>query len=194
MAVTVPKSAGSVKVEIPVEKVTPSTVAILVRADGTEELVKTSVVTGDGVALKLDGSATVKIIDNAKNFTDTNGHWAGARFDGEDTTGGSVWYEKGMEWAKRNGVSDGSNPDGNITREQLATMLWKYAGSPAAAGGMDRFPDAGKVADYASDAMCWAVENGLISGMGDGTLNPQGNATRAQLAVILMQYCKNVAR
>ena len=64
----------------------------------------------------------------------------------------------------------------------------------AAAGGMDRFPDAGKVADYASDAMCWAVENGLISGMGDGTLNPQGNATRAQLAVILMQYCKNVAR
>ena len=229
VAVTVPKSAGSVKVEIPVEKVTPSTVAILVRADGTEELVKTSVVTGDGVALKLDGSATVKIIDNAKNFTDTNGHWAGAaidfvtaremfagttaatftpdanmtraqmmtvlaRFDGEDTTGGSVWYEKGMEWAKRNGVSDGSNPDGNITREQLATMLWKYAGSPAAAGGMDRFPDAGKVADYASDAMCWAVENGLISGMGDGTLNPQGNATRAQLAVILMQYCKNVAR
>ena len=171
----------------------------------------------------------MKIIDNAKNFTDTNGHWAGAaidfvtaremfagttaatftpdanmtralmmtvlaRFDGEDTTGGSVWYEKGMEWAKRNGVSDGSNPDGNITREQLATMLWKYAGSPAAAGGMDRFPDAGKVADYASDAMCWAVENGLISGMGDGTLNPQGNATRAQLAVILMQYCKNVAR
>ena len=117
-----------------------------------------------------------------------------ARFDGEYTTGGSVWYEKGMEWAKRNGVSDGSNPDGNITREQLATMLWKYAGSPAAAGGMDRFPDAGKVADYASDAMCWAVENGLISGMGDGTLNPQGNATRAQLAVILMQYCKNVAR
>lgn len=229
VAVTVPKSAGSVKVEIPVEKVTPSTVAILVRADGTEELVKTAVVTGDGVALKLDGSATVKIIDNAKNFTDTNGHWAGAaidfvtaremfagttaatftpdanmtraqmmtvlaRFDGEDTTGGSVWYEKGMEWAKRNGVSDGSNPDGNITREQLATMLWKYAGSPAAAGGMDRFPDAGKVADYASDAMCWAVENGLISGMGDGTLNPQGNATRAQLAVILMQYCKNVAR
>lgn len=229
VAVTVPKSAGSVKVEIPVERVASGTVAVIVKADGSEELVKTSVITGDGVALKLDGSATVKIIDNAKNFADTKGHWAEdaidfvtaremfagtsattftpnanmtraqlmtvlARFDGEDTTGGSVWYEKGMEWAKRNGVSDGSNPNGNITREQLATMLWRYAGSPAVEGSLDRFSDAGKVTGYATNAMRWAVENGLIGGMGDGTLNPQGNATRAQLAVILMRYCENVVK
>ena len=229
VAVTVPRSAGSVKVEIPVERVTSSTVAVIVKADGSEELVKTSVITGDGVALKLDGNATVKIIDNAKNFADTNGHWAEdaidfvtaremfagtsattftpnanmtraqlmtvlARFDGEDTTGGSVWYEKGMEWAKRNGVSDGSNPNGNITREQLATMLWRYAGSPAVEGNLDRFSDAGKVTGYATNAMRWAMENGLIGGMGDGTLNPQGNATRAQLAVILMRYCENVVK
>ena len=99
-----------------------------------------------------------------------------------------------MEWAKRNGVSDGSNPNGNITREQLATMLWRYAGSPAVEGSLDRFSDAGKVTGYATNAMRWAVENGLIGGMGDGTLNPQGNTTRAQLAVILMRYCENVVK
>lgn len=51
-----------------------------------------------------------------------------ARFDGQDTTGGAVWYEKAMEWARENGISDGSDPDGSITREQLASMLWRYAG------------------------------------------------------------------
>lgn len=227
--VTVPKSAGSVKVEVPVEKVTSGTVAVIVKADGTEEIVKTSALTEDGVVLKLDGSATVKVIDNAKDFSDTNGHWAEdaisfvtaremfagtsattftpnsqmtraqlmtvlARFDGVDTNGGSVWYEKGMEWAKANGVSDGSNPNGSITREQLATMLWRYSGSPAVEGGLDRFNDAGKVSGYATDAMRWAVETGLISGVGNDTLAPQGNATRAQLATILMRYCENIVK
>ena len=227
--VTVPKSAGSVKVEIPVEKVTPGTVAVIVKADGTEEIVKTSVLTEDGVVLKLEGSATVKVIDNAKDFSDTKGHWAEdaisfvtargmfsgttettfapdsamtramlwtvlARFDGEDTTGGNVWYEKGMEWAKANGVSDGSNPNGSITREQLATMLWRYSGSPAVEGGLDRFSDADKVSGYAVDAMRWAVEIGLIDGIGNDTLAPQGDATRAQLATILTRYCENLAQ
>ena len=227
--ITVPKASGSVKVEIPVEQVTPGTVAVIVKADGTEEIVKTSVLTEDGVALTLDDSATVKIIDNAKDFGDTNGHWAEdaisfvsareiftgtstttftpnapmtraqlmtvlASFDGQDTTGGSVWYEKGMEWAVANGVSDGSDPNGSITREQLATMLWRYAGSPVVEGGIDSFHDAGDVSGYAADAMRWAVEIGLISGVGDNTLDPQGNATRAQLAVILMNYCGNLTK
>ena len=68
--ITVPKSAGSVKVEVPVENVTPGTVAVIVHEDGTEEIVSTSVVTEDGVALTLDGSATVKVIDNSKDFVD----------------------------------------------------------------------------------------------------------------------------
>ena len=68
--VTVPKSAGSVKVEIPVETVTPGTVAVIVNADGTEKIVSTSVVTENGVALTLEGNATVKVIDNSKSFTD----------------------------------------------------------------------------------------------------------------------------
>ncbi|MGN1004510.1 MAG: S-layer homology domain-containing protein [Oscillospiraceae bacterium] len=117
-----------------------------------------------------------------------------ARFDGEGTVGGSTWYEQGMNWAMANGISDGSDPEGNITREQLVTMLWRYSGSPAAAGDMERFPDADKVSDYAEEAMRWAVKTGLIGGMDDGTLNPHGSATRAMVATILMRFCGNLVK
>ena len=118
-----------------------------------------------------------------------------ARFDGQDTTGGAVWYEKAMAWAKENGISDGSNPDGSITREQLATMLWRYAGSPTGNGSaIGRFTDSGKVSSYAVEAMNWAVGTGLFGGMGDGTLAPQGSATRAQVATILMRFVENLTK
>lgn len=225
--VTVPKSAGEVKVEIPVEQVTPGTVAVIVHADGTEEIVKTSVVTETGVVLTLDGSATVKIVDNAKVFEDIHSvsHWtedavdfvvargmfAGtsettfspnshmtramlmtvlARLDGVYTSGGSVWYEKGMEWAKANGVSDGSNPNGNITREQLATMLWRYAGSPTSSHSLDGYTNADEISGYALEAMRWANENGIINGYGNGLLGVKDNATRAQVAQMLMNFVK----
>ncbi len=113
-----------------------------------------------------------------------------ARMNGQDTAGGSVWYEKGMSWAKDNGISDGTNPNGTITREQLVTMLWRYAGSPAATGSLSGFTDAGSVADYAKQAMAWAVENGIVSGTSATTLSPKGNATRAQLAAILTRFDK----
>lgn len=225
--VSVPKSAGSVKVEIPVEKVTSGTVAVIVKADGTEEIVKTSIPTGDGIRLTVEGDVTVKIVDNAKDFIDTQGHWAEAsidfatshelfsgtsattftpdsamtramlmtvlaRFDGEDTTGGSVWYEKSMTWAKENGISDGSNPNGNITREQLATMLWRYAGSPAGDGALSSFKDSASVNSYAVEALRWAVDEGLIFGTGTGMLAPQSNATRAQVATILKRFVESL--
>lgn len=227
--VSVPKSAGSVKVEIPVEKVTSGTVAVIVKADGTEEIVKTSIPTGDGIRLTVEGDVTVKIVDNAKDFTDTQGHWAEAsidfatshelfsgtsattftpdsamtramlmtvlaRFDGEDTTGGSVWYEKSMTWAKENGISDGSNPNGNITREQLATMLWRYAGSPAGDGALSSFKDSASVSSYAVEALRWAVGEGLISGTDTGMLAPQSNATRAQVATILKRFVESLSK
>ena len=227
--VSVPKSAGSVKVEIPVEKVTSGTVAVLVKADGTEEIVKTSIPTGDGIRLTVEGDVTVKIVDNAKDFTDTQGHWAEAsidfatshelfsgtsattftpdsamtramlmtvlaRFDGEDTTGGSVWYEKSMTWAKENGISDGSYPNGNITREQLATMLWRYAGSPAGDGALSSFKDSASVNSYAVEALRWAVDEGLIFGTGTGMLAPQSNATRAQVATILKRFVESLSK
>lgn len=113
-----------------------------------------------------------------------------ARLDGKDVSGASTWYAKAMAWATEKGVSDGTFPGNSITREQLATMLWRAAGSPEAKGALTNFNDAASVSSWATQAMTWAVEQGLISGMGDGALAPQGNATRAQLAVILTAYAK----
>lgn len=113
-----------------------------------------------------------------------------ARLDGKDVSGASTWYAKAMTWATEKGVSDGTFPGNSITREQMATMLWRAAGSPEAKGALTNFNDAASVSSWATQAMTWAVEQGLISGMGDGALNPQGNATRAQLAVILTAYAK----
>ena len=112
-----------------------------------------------------------------------------ARYAGEDTTGGSTWYEKGMNWAKTNGVSDGTNPNVNITRVQLVTMLYRYAGSPAASGSLSEFSDAASVSTYAVNAMQWAVANGIVNGS-NGKLNPKSNATRAEVAAILMRFCE----
>ena len=112
-----------------------------------------------------------------------------ARYAGEDTTGGAIWYEKGMNWAKANGVSDGTNPNANITREQLVTMLYRYAGSPKADGKLDSFTDVASVSSYAVNAMQWAVANSIVNGS-NGKLNPQNNATRAQVAAILMRFCE----
>ena len=112
-----------------------------------------------------------------------------ARYAGEDTTGGATWYEKSMEWAKAKGVSDGTNPNANITREQLVAMMYRYAGSPKADGKLDSFSDAASVSTYAADAMQWAVANGIVNGS-NGKLNPQNNATRAEVAAILMRFCE----
>ena len=112
-----------------------------------------------------------------------------ARYAGENTTGSTPWYQKGMEWAKANGVSDGTNPEVNITREQLVTMLYRYAGSPKANGSLDSFSDAASVSSYAVNAMQWAVANGIVNGS-NGKLNPKNNATRAEVAAILMRFCE----
>lgn len=112
-----------------------------------------------------------------------------ARYAGEDTSGSTPWYQKGMNWAKANGVSDGTNPEVNITREQLVTMLYRYAGSPKADGKLDSFSDAASVCTYAVNAMQWAVANGIVNGS-NGKLNPKNNATRAEVAAILMRFCE----
>ena len=74
----------------------------------------------------------------------------------------------------------------------MAVMLYRYAGSPESTNALD-YPDADAVSSYAQAAMRWAVENGLINGM-NGNLNPQGAATRAQVAAIMMRFCQNVAQ
>ena len=93
------------------------------------------------------------------------------------------------DWAKANGVSDGTNPNADITREQLVTMLYRYAGSPKANGSLNSFSDAASVNSYAVNAMQWAIANGIVNGS-NGKLNPQNNATRAQVAAILMRFCE----
>ena len=116
-----------------------------------------------------------------------------ARISGVDTNGRTPWYQIGMEWAVGTGVSDGSNPEGEITREQLATMLWRYAGGPTVTGDLSGYPDASDVQDWASDAMIWAVQNGIINGSG-GKLEPHGNALRSQAAAMLTRFCQNFER
>ena len=111
-----------------------------------------------------------------------------ARLNGVDTDGGPTWYQKGVEWAVAQGVSDGSAPEAELTREQFVTMLYRCAGSPAAAAQELPFSDADAVSGYALDAMRWAVESGVIGGHGDGTIEPGGNATRAQAATMLMKF------
>lgn len=113
-----------------------------------------------------------------------------ARMSGEDTTGGATWYQKGLEWAVANGVSDGTNPEKNITREQLAVMLYRYAGSPDTTGSLAAFKDADSVSDYAKTAVKWAVEKGIITGKGGGMLDPKSDATRAEMAAMLQRYCQ----
>ena len=112
-----------------------------------------------------------------------------ARMDGVDTSGGAVWYDKGAAWAEENGISDGADPAGIISREEMAVMLYRCMDSPAVSGSLDGFSDRDAVSGSAVDAMCWAVENGLISGVGGGRLDPQGSATRGQMATILMRFC-----
>lgn len=98
------------------------------------------------------------------------------------------WYSDALKWSKEKGLSDGSSPEGYITREQLATILYRHAGSPAVTGNLSGFSDQAKVSNWASDALCWAVEQGIISGKGNGILDPGGNATRAEVAAIMMRY------
>ena len=116
-----------------------------------------------------------------------------ARYEGADTPGGtgSEWYAGPQQWAIDNGISDGTMANSSMTREQLAAMLYRYVGSPAVSGTVGDYSDADSVSSWASDAMVWAVQQGLIAGMDDGTLNPQGTATRTQVAAIFQRFIEN---
>lgn len=216
------------RVEIPVEDVTPGTVAVLVKADGSEQIIKTTLTTENGIVVTLEDGATVKVVDNSKDFVDVpNNYWGStyidfatsrglfsgtsestfapdtpmnramivtvlAAYEGVDTTTGSTWYEAGANWAVANGISDGTNMNQNLTREQLAVMLWRYAGSPTVAP-LSGYSDLGNISDWAEMAMAWAVRNGMIAGMDGNMLNPGGQATRAQVATILMRFVELTA-
>ena len=106
-----------------------------------------------------------------------------------------AWYTDAITWATQKGIVSGYGngqfgPDDHITREQLAVMLWRYAGQPTSNASLNGFTDIDKASSYALTALQWAVEKGIISGKGNGTLDPTGNATRAEVAQMLMNYFK----
>ena len=222
VTVELPAGITTSKVKIPVENVTPGTVAVAVLPDGTEQVIRTTRSTENGLVLTVEGEVTVKIVDNSTDFTDVpDSYWAAdavafvsarelfngtsaetfspnapttrvqlmtvlARLDGVDASGADS-LQQGIAWAVETGVSNGSDPGAAISRQQLVTMLYRYAGSPATEYVLD-YPDTAQVSAYATDAMRWAVENGIINGTSSGTLDPYGTATRSQMAAILMRY------
>ena len=108
---------------------------------------------------------------------------------------GGAWYAEAVRWAASEGIVEGVSasefaPDAEITREQLAAILWRYAGEPATAANLAAFTDAASVSAYAADATAWCVEQGIITGTTATTLAPQGAATRAQCAAMLMRFAE----
>ena len=223
VSIELPKGAGETKVEIPVSNANSGTVAVLVHPDGTEEVVKNSLPTENGIQLTVNGGATVKIVDNSKDFADTQNHWAKdaidfvsarglvngmnettyapdssttraqlwtilARQNDADLSGGNTWYEKAQNWAKAKGISDGTDPDGAINRAQMVTMLWRAMGQPAA-GSAASFTDV-PTDSYYAQAVAWAVEHGITSGVGGGRFDPDAACTRAQIAAFLYRSMK----
>ena len=121
-----------------------------------------------------------------------------ARMEGVNTSSGATWYAAGREWAMGAGISDGTNMTGKITREQLAAMLYRYAKlkgyDVSASADISGYTDASSVSSWATDAMRWAVSAGLINGRTATTLAPQGNATRAEVASILMRFMQKYTK
>lgn len=176
VTVEVPAARGTVKTEIPVRGVTAGTVAVLVAADGTETVVKTSVPTADGISLNVNGSMTVKIVENSKPFADVST---------------SDWHKDAVDFASARGLFNGTSatsfsPDGTMTRGMIATVLHNLEGNPAASGAV-AFPDV-KSGDWFSDAVQWAASTGLMNGYGSGSFGANDVLTREQLAVILWSH------
>ena len=111
-----------------------------------------------------------------------------ARYAGVDTESGEMWYSKAVELGVAKGITDGTNPNDNVTREQLAALLWRFAEQPEGTGNLSSFVDNGKISEWAVDALEWTNGKGLINGYPDGTVNPQGNATRAEVAAIMHRF------
>ena len=114
-----------------------------------------------------------------------------------------TWYTDAVVWAAENGIVNGTTdatfaPGEDITREQLVTILYRYAESKgydvSASADLSGYPDADQIQSYAAESVAWAVAEGLIQGFEDNTLRPAGNATRAQIATILMRFCEGVAK
>jgi hypothetical protein len=165
---------GGVKLTIPSEDTTPGTVAVIVHADGTEEVIKKSVGKDGKVSIPLDGSATIKIVDNSKAFADV-------AID--------AWYSDGVKFTSSHELFQGTDnggfaPEMSMTRGMLATVLHRLENAPSATGEL--FADVNGDAYYA-EAIIWASANSIVNGTGSG-FAPDAEINREQLAVMLYRY------
>lgn len=156
--VELPKGAGETKVEIPVSNVKSGTVAVLVHPDGTEEILKNSIPTEDGIQLTVDGSATVKIVDNSKGFIDIRDHWA----------------EDAIDFVSARGLVNGMTdtiyaPNNSTTRAQLWTILARQNDADLSGGSI-----------WYEKAQNWAKDKGVSDGA-----NPNAAINRAQMVTML---------
>ena len=238
---TVSTMPSGLAVEVPVPEVKAGTVAVLLKEDGTTQIIKKSVAADGSLVALLEGTATIRIIDNSKTFTDVApDDWYSSAVDfasshelfsgtGADTfspvlpmdrgmlvtvlhrlenstrakgsasfvdVDDSAYYADAVAWASENqivaGLGNGTfSPEQALSREQLVTFLYRYADAAGLdttpAGRLDQYHDGASTASWASDAMSWAVGSGLVGGKDGGRLDPQGGATRAEVAIILQR-------
>ncbi len=237
--------SGGLKASLPVEEAAPGTVAVLVHADGTEEIIRKSVVTDGTAVVPLDGSATIKLVDNGKDFPDTADHWAGEavefvtarglfqgvsddsfapgaemtrgmlvtvlnRLENEPAAAGTpafpdvtdgAYYAGAVAWAAETGIVTGTgagfDPEAPITRQTLATILYRYLGTQGAdlslRGDLSAYADGDAVDGWAQEAVAYAVGAGLMTGKDGGVLDPAGTATRAEVAIVLQRMVEGMA-
>ncbi len=232
--------SGGIGVTLPAARADAGNVLVIVKADGTQEIVKKSIANGKNVQAVVGGSCTVKVIANGKAFADTAGHWGKDavtfvtahelfngtsdksfepdaamsramlatvlwRLEDEQTVTAAntfadiadgQYYTAAVAWASDRQIVTGYEqgtfaPNRNINREELAAMLYRYAKTAGLNGNTDgdlsKFSDGGNVSAYAADAMQWAVGAGLMNGKENNALDPQGNATRAEVAATVQR-------
>ena len=239
-------SSEPLRVEIPAENPTPGTVAVLVREDGTEEIVRTCVASQTGIILTVENGAVIRITDNSREFEDvSSGSWyydavgfvssrelfhgisdsafgpdlavsrammvtALWRLENNPQAGSSsftdveenAYYAQAVSWAQENGIVTGISetefsPDSVITREQMTAILYRYAAwkgeDVTASSDLSGYRDTDQISSYAVSAMQWAHASGLIRGISDAVMAPDGESSRAQMAAVLMRFCEYIA-
>ncbi len=179
--ISVPPAVGAVEVEIPVENMTPGTVAVIVKEDGTEEVVVDSTMGEKGVVIGLEGSVTVKIVDNSKKF--------------EDLENAAQWAVDAADYTSARGIFNGISdtqfaPSMDTTRGMFVTVLYRMEGAPEI-DVESMFNDVSENAYYA-DAVEWGFENEIIKGYNEDIYGPDDCITRMQLAVMLYRYAQRL--
>ncbi len=247
LSVTAGSTTANVTMKVELPASSGGQVLVLVNPNGTEKVLKKSIVENGKAYAEIPSGATVKVIANKKTFNDVKasdwyasavdfvsshelfqgvgeGNFAPKapmtramlvtvlyRLEDEPAVSGTVsfndvpadsWYAKAVAWAAKEGIVMGNGsgfaPNDNITREQIATILYRYAQylgiDVSAKGSVSRFSDGSKVSGWAADAMAWAVEASLFQGDDSNCLNPGSNATRAEVATLMQRLVKLIVK